>query len=362
MAQSFKIKLEQLSDEEFAELLISRDMFSGKKLRLIDQEARNRYFSNKEFNGENDIYLNPGAGYVQAEKTNNIFYFASVSGVLLVVVLVFFIVKNFIKEDTDQIVTTDNELIVNQSNTIQENKPAIIQYENQNSNTNQDQTNVLVSVDKDKSQTVDLKQKSEVNPDPVISAEAKSNPDKNMTIEPGAAIADTEKQQIQVVEDKKAQITEKPKQEPSKTTISDKANSQKNQPDLSKKETPEKIAEQTKKKESITTKPSQNQNSKPHEFKIAELSTELMRQLVKFQNEWAFKQTSVKGVVDYYVDANVAIKFILSQPYSDSVSQYQQRYVLNLTGKYWKDLEKELGTQFPRTPMIISFVRFDAEF
>lgn len=66
MGIAFKKKIKSLSDQALSELFLSRDEFSGKEISLIEQEARNRFFSNKEFNGEDDEY--PGFGIMPKSR------------------------------------------------------------------------------------------------------------------------------------------------------------------------------------------------------------------------------------------------------------------------------------------------------
>jgi hypothetical protein len=66
MGIAFKKTIKSLSDQGLSELFLSRDEFSGKEISLIEQEARNRFFSNKDFNGDDDEYL--GFGNVSKSK------------------------------------------------------------------------------------------------------------------------------------------------------------------------------------------------------------------------------------------------------------------------------------------------------
>lgn len=368
MAQSFKIKIHKLSDKEFSEILVNRDSFTGKKLRILDQEARNRYFANKEFNGENDVYYNPDVIETVEDKRKNIALITSLAGVLLIVSLFFLISRNGNNEKSVELAVNNTEAPADEPKVNINEKPVGNKPEEEN----------LLSpvVDKDKTSTSAL---SDDGNKILPTNQSTSSPDKSIE---NQELTDTRKTQetkmpvvnevikqepgksstIQKTEEKKAPLLEEPKKNDPKNAIIENVNQTNKKPDNGSLDQ-RKIEAQDQKpnNDQSPAESSENVSKLPRENKISDLSTENLRQLVKFQNEWADKQTSLKGVEDYYVDGNIAIKFILNQSYTDSVNQYQQRFVPILTSKYWQDLEKALGAKFPRTPMKISYVKFDTE-
>lgn len=368
MTQSFKIKIHNLSDDEFSEILVNRDSFSRKELRILDQEARNRYFANREFNGENDVYYNPEVSETPEDKSKNVIILGSLAGVLLLVSLFFFISRNQIIEKPVElaIVNSGNQTdgqngIISQRT--EDNKP---KGENLSSNVenennalkppSSDDHNIISSTDQSSSRT----DKSVV--DQKLAETHKTQETKIPVVNEVTKEESGNKSTIQKTEEKKAPLPEVPKKDDPKNMITENVNQTNKKPDnVSMDQSKIEAQDQKPDNDQSPTEPSEIASKMPRESKISDLSTEHLRQLVKFQNEWADKQTSLKGVEDYYVDGNIAIKFILIQSYSDSVNLYQQRFVPTLTSKYWQDLEKELGAKFPRTPMKISYVKFDAE-
>lgn len=367
MAQSFKIKLQKLSDDEFSEILVNRDLFTGKKLMLLDQEARNRYFSNKEFNGENDVYINPEKTESVFEKVNTMMWVTSIAGVFLIAALFIVLTRNFFTEKPVELAVNETKAILPEQKSAQPDESGYFK---------PDKQNTVLPFGEVKTDASSLNEKQIANSQPStlqpmtdLSIENQGNAESKKPVEVNLPIQNEiiNKEPVSATsgkqdEEKKTSLPENSKQNPSISEINDNRNQIKNQAGSgSDEKRDQKKEQQSIQKESSPTETSKVVSETPYMFKISELSTEHLRQLVKFQNEWAHIQTTLKGVVDYYVDGNVAIKFILNQPYSDSVNQYQRRIIPILTGKYWKDLEKELGEKFPRTPMQISFVRFDSE-
>lgn len=362
MGQSFKLKLEKLTDEEFSELLVNRDMFTGRKLSLIDQEARNRYFSNKDFNGENDAYYNPDILSDQSQIALNLRKVAIVAGGVAFVVLMFFIVSSLIKQKSEPVLFTENQEITQIDHSDPMAKEELKAPENKMSSDQNLTTNGVQSLpNNDQPQASGVVRISE--PDKMLS----ESTEKPVNHENSQAVKNIETTQqvsqnppVQIAENKNGKNQGVRGGETVRNTQTANSNQQKEPADIKNKPEPEKKSENQ--KVTVTEEPDTEMNEKSRTSKISNLSTEQLRQLVKFQNEWAFKQTTAKGVIDYYVDGNTAIKFILNQAYSDSVNTFQTRFVPNLTTKYWSDLEIELGKQFPKTSIQIQFVRFDAKF
>jgi len=367
VAQSFKLKLQKLSDEEFSEIMVNRDLFTGKKLLLLDQEARNRYFTNKEFNGENDVYVNPDVTIPIIDKRTGIYLATSIAGALLIVALFFLVPRYIFTERPDELAVAETEAQINQQETTKVNESGNYKPEEQKKlvPSGEDKENTASSLTKEGISATQSAAPSTIIDKPIENQESaieKKTQEVNQPIQNDVIKQEPEKViPPKEAEEKKTLLPDESKKNTPKTDITTNEDQGKNQPGDGSEVKSDLIKEQQPSQEEHSPTESKVASETPHLFKITELSTEHLRQLVKFQNEWAHKQTTVKGVVDYYVDGNVAIKFILSQPYSDSLNQYQRRLVPNLTGKYWKDLEKELGEKFPKTPMQITFVRFDTE-
>lgn len=361
MGQSFKLQLEKLTDEEFMQLLVNRDTFTTKKLRMIDQEARNRYFSNKDFNGEKDVYFNPEVKINDPGKGSDWVKISALAGGVVFLVLMFFIISNLVKNDSVPTQVIEKQELAHidypkvtdgEENKIPEKEIISEPVQNQSSKDIQPAKNEDISKATSVEKIAGADQSLSGNADRKENQE-NIQPVSGKTSEPQTG----QNSQKQVVENKNIQNQGVMTSESTKKT---QTHELKQPTDTGKKSVTVETAEKQK-----VTKPEEvtkDGDDKPRMYKITDLSTEQLRQLVKFQNEWAFRQTNAKSVIDYYVDGNAAIKFILNQTYSDSVSNYQQRFVPNLTRKYWTEFEKELGNQFPKTSIQIQFVRFDAKF
>jgi hypothetical protein len=386
IAWTFKNKLKSLDDIEFLNYFRNRDGYSHKLVRMIEQEARNRYFSNKEFNGQDDEYMHPVLESQRKERIHNTIRKSTVSFALVFVMAAAFY---FIPVDYFPKITYSN--VAGQ----------IAQWYGQLGGKPSGTVAVTASDDDRKNQEIHVSDIEDREAKPVekkihkteVEKSTNGEMDKKTVVDekPASTAVTTLKSKPQPdiekpVEIKKDVITHSPVPEPfdkneQTKTIVENSPEKKIEPSVAQEKTQEQTAvqppfdselalskdsatalmEKKTTEKDIVRSPDQNE---PHQISneitsAQMLSTSQLRLYIPFLNDWAFKQTRQADITDYFVESNSIVSFKISKEQSAFIETFKDPKTQLLMQSYWKNLDAELGSDFPRIAIEIKFLRFD---
>jgi len=352
MSINFKNRIKTLSEKDFSEILLFRDEYSAKEKLIIDQEARNRFFTNKEFNGADDEYVISGHLVENHGIKHNLVYSGSVAFiVVLVLIFGFIFVKNY-KSNSNRNLASSN---VNEIN------------ETAKANSNSDKNNIAnmpVVTGKDDKLNAD-KNQPQILPEPqkplnsnVLNAES----DKKRADSAIAALKNATETKVEQTSPSNKEISNKvvainevdQKEQKTETTENQEA----------KNTLPEKkvISDKTETQEANSKETFEVSSKQKNQVSdISEISKDNLKLLLQFQYKWANENVARYKFADYYIEQNTKIIFKLNENASDSVNFYRQNHIPKFIDRYWKSLSKELGANFPNTKMDIIFVKFNEE-
>lgn len=380
---TFKNKIRSADDNEFLQFWRNKDNYPQKLIYLIEQEARNRFFSNKDFNGEDDQYVHPVIMSQQKIKQRKRLINSSLAlSVLLLVSGVFLLLPSsfyntFSYPDVPvQIAQWFNGIrfvpdpaevqpVAMMEEDKEENAVEVLPDDNKTSAPDAAPGKaVKKDIEKDIKPTVipsDKPVKLSDSKAPDTKSEGAAKPADAHAMQPKKNVTNPPSD----IEATKAKAKTTTPAEVESGKISTIVTTQ----GTSVESTPTPVAEQPKVVEATVSKP--EPKVEPSVPKTATpgnveditnaqmLSNTLLREYIPFLNDWAFKQTQLPEISDYYVENNSLVNFKITKMYSDSIPAFKNEKLQMLMKNYWKNLDAELGTDFPRIAIAIKFIRFD---
>jgi hypothetical protein len=379
MLRRFRNKLKTLSDQDFLDKLIHHDVYPHKYYAAMEQEARNRFFSNRYFNGEDDEYINPDSFQPTLATRRNIV--AGTVMLLAVAVLSFVLlyllnfndfssIRAVFVDRADKSLNTsakpspDKNTIAttattagdkaNESNKItapSNNKNNPDQIIDKESATTTDAVPEVITVAKQKKY---LEWEASYRPlyvipeKQVISVATAADVEENTpaSAENNQLLAQNMQQEIEKAASEKT-VTETaatPKQEIIKPEPAP--------------ETKVAVAEETPKTEpaAVAIKEPISDYSN-----VSQLTVPQLRKFIPFINDWAYQQTQRPGIKDYYIENNSLVNLVLTRDYSDSLAAFQQQKPSQMLNRYYGALKTVLGEDFPRVRIEIKFLKYNAD-
>jgi hypothetical protein len=368
MLRRFRNKLKTLSDQDFLDRLIHHDVYPCKYFPAMEKEARNRFFTNRHFNGDNDEYVHPDTYQPTLVNRGKI-----VAGSVMIVVLAaltFVLLFTLRHNDLSSVRTTSTERTGTSVNTPAGPSP--------------DKSTVAITaadaVKADKTPTVsenkDKPNQEIIAEKPAISAKAV----------PSATPEPTHQKQLQwessyrplyVIPEKQVQLVATAEVEDNTPDPIDDhellAQNEQPETELAIPEKAETEAPAEPKQE--ITKPEPKPEEKPKTepaavaakepisdySNVSQLTVPLLRQFIPFINDWAYQQTQQPGIKDYYVENNSLVNLVLTREYSDSLAAFQQQKAAQLMNRYYAALKTALGEEFPQVRINIKFVKYNTD-
>ncbi len=377
MLKRFRNKLKTLSDQDFLDKLIHHDIYPRKYYPVIEQEARSRFFSNRHFNGENDNYIHPNTLRPTATRKN------IVTGTVMIVaaaVLVFVLLYSLSTNHLPYLHTTSASRAGSTIKPPADPSPAnqsIIAVANEDAD-NENISTQPETVNPDKSDQIVHDQNS-ASSEPTVASPVE-NPKRNKYLQWEASYrpiyVTPEKQVVPVetpleaeettpapIEDNQqlAQNTQ-PEVEPAvpeklvtETTAPAKQEIASPEKPILEKEIP--VAEKPNSEPTVVT----NKEPLSDYSNVSQLSVPMLRKFIPFINDWAYQQTQMPGIKDYYVENNSLVNLVLTREYSDSLAAFQHQKAPQMMNSYFSALKAKLGEDFPHVQIEIKFLKYNAD-
>jgi hypothetical protein len=388
IAWTFKNKIRSADDNEFLNYWRNKDKYPQKLIYYIEQEARNRFFSNKDFNGDDDQYVHPVIlSQLKTKRRKRLINSSLALSILLLISgLFYFLPSSFYnnltypdfplqiaqwfdgmqltpepasngavamvnkeKEENanNQLVSETKTPATDEAALSDANKEAVEKPKESNLKpvdqplTNTDSKVVAAKTEAvvDESTVKAKDTKNSVENGMTNNAATKKSTQPTTTAESATGkIANLEVAAETPEVKSPAPVTEQPK-------AADDSGVTKN---------PEPEVEPVLLKTNLPNEAEDITNAQM-------LSNALLREYIPFLNDWAFKQTQQKEISDYYVENNSLVNFKITKMYSDSIPAFKDKKLQLLMKNYWESLDATLGPDFPRIAIAIKFLRFDDE-
>lgn len=341
MIWSFKNKLRSLNEDEFIEYLQNKDEYPKKHRPYIAQEARNRYFSNKHFNGDDDQYINPKSQFLRRiRRKKRIKNTSAVLSLLIVATALFFIIQTNPRIG-DQFVTIFQSQNKTKENTPLKNNAPIVIAKNDEA----------LKPQGDKQKKTPIKTEETAADKTAIKPKSKqleiSKTKEQLPSESETDIKKETQKNNSTVPSPPPPIKEQDQKKPTATPVKSEPTAQANEGNTS-------MANKNEIEKNPEIKPKKEPINNLHD--ASELSTTRLREFIPFLNDWAYQQTNLPGIADYYVENNSIVNFKLTAEYADSIGPFQQHKSKQFIEKYRKDLSTKLGNSFPKIDIKIRFV------
>jgi len=379
---TFKNKLRSLDDIEFLNYLRNKDNYPQKLIGLIEQEARKRYFSNREFNGQDDEYIHPAVQNLNAERKRRLLRKTStlVAFVVIAFATVYLMQANFLQNISFSNISEQiGQLINNPVQTPPVDDGIIVLTEPDEENDDQ-KANESENLDQNGDLQSSNLQISETQPEKVTHQALADYVPSHIVSAPRAVDSriepDTEKPKEKIVEPEIQEFA--PETTSIKTPVKTDLKEEQKVPEKIEKivgqttlpaiEAP-KISTETDETAVVAKIPAANEKKPLKEPHINEseaditnaqmLSNKLLRRYIPFLYDWAQRQTLQAEITDYFIENNSIVSFKISKAHSDFIEDFKETKLQSLMNNYWNSLDNELGKDFPRTTIVIRFLRFD---
>jgi hypothetical protein len=386
IAWTFKNKIRSADDNEFLNYWRNKDKYPQKLIYYIEQEARNRFFSNKDFNGDDDIYVHP---VILSQLKNNrrkrlLKISLTLSVLLLISGLFYFLPSSFYSNFTYPVIPVQiaqwfdgmqlkpdpatNNAVAMVEKEKDENTKTPLATESKTPVTDEAAVTDAIEDIVEKPKQADLQPVGQ----PGKNTDSKVAGDKPEAL---ANASTVKKKDTKNSVANRGTISAAPKKVTEPTTTPESETGIIANPDIST-ETPEvnpptPVTDQPKVADDAgtTTKPEPKVEPVALKTDLPQdseditnaqmLSNTLLREYIPFLNDWAFKQTQQQEISDYYVENNSLVNFKITKMYSDSIPVFKDEKLQMLMNNYWESLDVVLGSDFPRIAIAIKFIRFD---
>jgi hypothetical protein len=368
MLRRFRNKLKTLSDQDFINRLIHHDVYPRKYFPAMEQEARNRFFTNRHFNGDNDEYVHPDTYQPTLANRGKI-----VAGTVMIVVLaaltfvLFFTLRN---NDPSPIRTTSVDHTSTPVYTPADPSPEKSTVAVTTADATKTDKTPEVSENKDKPDQKIIAEKPAISAKAVSSVTPEPNQQKYLQWE-------SSYRPLYVIPEKQVNpIATAKAEENTPDPIDDNELLAQNEQPETELAIPEKaITELPVEPKQEITKPEPKPEEKPKTepatvaakepisdySNVSQLTVPQLRQFIPFINDWAYQQTQQPGIKDYYVENNSLVNLVLTREYSDSLAAFQQQKASQMMNRYYAALKTALGEEFPQVRINIKFVKYNTD-